>query len=394
VPLCLPEAGLRSVFARSSTLSGLRPLCLPEAGLRFAPTTFVPSTRRFILKQNILIPKNYQAILDLKETEKAIRLIKEFFQTNLSFELNLIRTTAPLFVKANTGINDALNGVEKPVSFAVKDMEQTRVEIVQSLAKWKRMALADYKIKSGEGIYTDMNAIRPDEQLDNLHSLYVDQWDWEKVISPAQRNLHYLKEVVATIYEVIRRTEKYIHHLYPAIKPVLPEHIFFVHSEDLEEQYPDVVPAERENIICREHKAVFVIGIGSKLKNGKPHDGRAADYDDWSTPTDAKHKGLNGDIIVYYPVLDRPFELSSMGIRVNAESMLRQLEIKNELNKKDLWYHQRLLKGEFPQSIGGGIGQSRLCMFYLRKAHVGEIQSSIWPEAVIEHCRENNIFLL
>lgn len=346
------------------------------------------------MKPSLLIPENYHSLLDLKETEKAIRSVKEFFQTNLSFELNLIRTTAPLFVKANTGINDELSGVEKPVSFAVKAMDQTRVEIVQSLAKWKRMVLADYKIRSGEGIYTDMNAIRPDEHLDNLHSLYVDQWDWEKVITREQHNLHYLKEVVSQIYEVIKRTEKYIHYLYPKIKPVLPEQIVFRHSEDLEEEYPDLTPSEREKVLCREHGAVFIIGIGSELRNGKPHDQRAADYDDWSTPTSKVHRGLNGDILVYYPVLDCTYELSSMGIRVNPEALLKQLELKNESDKKNLLYHRRLLNGEFPLSIGGGIGQSRLCMYYLRKAHLGEIQSSIWPEEVINKCRENNIFIL
>ena len=346
------------------------------------------------MKPSLLIPENYHSLLDLKETEKAIRSIKEFFQTNLSFELNLIRTTAPLFVKAGTGINDELSGVEKPVSFAVKAMDQTRVEIVQSLAKWKRMVLADYKIRSGEGIYTDMNAIRPDEHLDNLHSLYVDQWDWEKVITREQHNLHYLKEVVGLIYEVIKRTEKYINHLYPKIKPILPEQIVFRHSEDIEEEYPDLTPSEREMVLCREHGAVFIIGIGSELRNGKPHDQRAADYDDWSTPTSKVHRGLNGDILVYYPVLDCAYELSSMGIRVNPEALLKQLELKNESDKKNLLYHRRLLNGEFPLSIGGGIGQSRLCMYYLRKAHLGEIQSSIWPEEVINKCRENNIFIL
>ncbi len=346
------------------------------------------------MKSSLFIPQKYHSLLDVKETEKAIRLIKEFFQSNLSFELNLMRTTAPLFVKANTGINDELTGVEKPVTFNVKDMGQSWVEIVQSLAKWKRITLADYKIKTGEGIYTDMNAIRPDERMDNLHSIYVDQWDWEKVITPEQHNLQYLKNVVTIIYEVIKRTEKYIFHLYPKIKPILPEHIIFKHSEDLETEYPDLNPTQREIMLCREHGAVFIIGIGSDLSNGKPHDNRAADYDDWSTPTNSKHKGLNGDILVHYPVLDCVYELSSMGIRVDPEALLRQLKLKNEMRKKDLLYHRRLLQGEFPLSIGGGIGQSRLCMFYLRKAHIGEIQSSIWPDDVIKQCRENNIFIL
>ncbi len=346
------------------------------------------------MNNNLITPENYHPFLNLKDTEKAIRLIKEFFQINLSFELNLMRTTAPLFVKSDTGVNDNLNGVEKPVSFKVKDMNNTQVEIVQSLAKWKRIALADFKMKPGEGIYTDMNAIRPDEVLDNLHSLYIDQWDWERVILAKERNLVFLKDIVTKIYDVMKRTEKYICHFYPKIKPVLPENITFIHTEDMEEMYPDLTPQERENVFCKQHGAIFIIGIGGNLKNGKPHDGRASDYDDWATPTNSKYKGLNGDIMVYYSVLDRAFELSSMGIRVNAESLLKQLKLKNNMDRKKLLYHQRLLKGELPLTIGGGIGQSRLCMFYLRKAHIGEIQSSIWSEKMIKDCRHNNIVLL
>ncbi|MBN2410155.1 aspartate--ammonia ligase [candidate division KSB1 bacterium] len=346
------------------------------------------------MNDNLIIPENYHPLLNLKDTEKAIRLIKEFFQINLSFELNLMRTTAPLFVKSDTGINDNLNGVEKPVSFNVKDMNGIKVEIVQSLAKWKRMALADYNIKSGEGIYTDMNAIRPDEILDNLHSLYVDQWDWERVISAKEQNLVFLKDIVIKIYDVMKRTEKYICHFYPKIKPILPENITFIHTEDMEEMYPELTPQERENVLCKQYGAIFIIGIGADLKNGKPHDGRASDYDDWSTPSDGKYKGLNGDIMVYYPVLDRAFELSSMGIRVDAESLMRQLKLKGNMEREKLLYHQCLLKGELPLTIGGGIGQSRLCMFCLRKAHVGEIQSSIWPDEMLRECRQNNIILL
>ncbi len=342
----------------------------------------------------LLIPKNYHSVLSLKETEKAIRLIKEFFQVNLAFELNLIRATAPLFVKSGTGINDNLNGIEKPVSFAVQGLGGDQVEIVQSLAKWKRMALADYAYQPGEGIYTDMNAIRPDEDLDNLHSIYVDQWDWERVITKEERDLTFLKTSVRSIYDVMKRTEKYICHIYPQITPVLPEQIKFMHSEEMEELYPELPPRERENMLCREYGALFVIGIGANLKSGQPHDGRASDYDDWSTPTINHHKGLNGDILVYYPVLDRSFELSSMGIRVDKEALQRQLELKGNQDRQKLLYHSRLLNDELPLSIGGGIGQSRLCMFYLRKAHVGEIQSSIWPEDMIKECRENNIFLL
>jgi len=346
------------------------------------------------MKTQVVFPKNYERLLDFQETEAAIRQIKEFFQVNLAFELNLMRVTAPLFVQAGTGINDDLNGVERPVGFQVKAMNGTRAEIVQSLAKWKRMRLADFGLQPGEGIYTDMNAIRADEMLDNLHSLYVDQWDWERVVSRAERNLDYLKDVVRRIYDVIQRTEKYICHLYPAIDPMLPETITFVHSEELEARYPDLTSKEREKAVCQEHGAVFVIGIGSTLKNGQPHDGRAPDYDDWSTPTLNGYKGLNGDILVYYPVLDCPYELSSMGVRVDAKALLRQLELCGDLERQNLLFHRRLLDGELPLSVGGGIGQSRLCMLYLRKAHIGEIQSSLWPQGMIEECQQNNIFLL
>ncbi len=346
------------------------------------------------MKINLTIPDHYKPLLNLKETEKAIRLIKEFFQINLAVELNLIRVTAPLFVKAGTGINDDLNGVEKPVSFNVKALENMGVEIVQSLAKWKRMMLADYGINHGEGIYTDMNAIRPDEILDNLHSIYVDQWDWEQVISTEERNLNFLKCIVRKIYQVIKRTEKYISQQYDIIQPILPEEVTFVHSEELEEKYSNLTPQERERIICKKHGSVFIIGIGANLKNGKPHDGRAPDYDDWSTPTYNGYKGINGDILVYYPILDIAYELSSMGIRVDAEALKRQLQITGDIDREKLLFHKRLLNGELPQSIGGGIGQSRLCMFYLRKAHIGEIQASIWPDEMIQKCREYNIFLL
>jgi len=333
-------------------------------------------------------------LLNLQETERAIRLIKEFFQVNLSFELNLVRVTAPLFVRANTGINDDLNGVEKPVSFRIKAANDAKAEIVQSLAKWKRLMLADYNFKHGEGLYTDMNAIRPDEELDNLHSLYVDQWDWERIISPEERNLEFLKEIVQKIYDVIKRTEKYVCHYYNVINPFLPEKITFVHSEELEERYGDLTPPEREKTVCQEYGAVFVIGIGADLKNGKPHDGRAPDYDDWSTPTHRGYRGLNGDILVYYPILDCSYELSSMGIRVDEKTLMRQLEIRGVTERTNLYFHRRLLDGTLPLSVGGGIGQSRLCMLYLQKAHIGEIQSSLWPEDMINQCRENNIFLL
>jgi aspartate--ammonia ligase len=346
------------------------------------------------MHREINLPKNYDPLLDLKETEKAIRLIKEFFQINLAVELNLLRVTAPLFVQAGTGINDNLNGVEKPVSFRINDMNGTTAEIVQSLAKWKRMMLADYGFKLGSGLYTDMNAIRPDENLGNLHSLYVDQWDWERVISREERTVAFLELIVKKIYNVIKRTEIYISQQYPSIQPFLPEEITFIHSEELLDKYPDKTPAEREGAICQEHGAVFIIGIGGKLKGGEPHDGRAPDYDDWSTPNGNGYEGLNGDIVVNYPLLDCAFELSSMGIRVDAEALERQLQITDNLDRRKLYFHQRLLNNELPLSIGGGIGQSRLCMLYLQKAHVGEIQASIWPDEMIKRCRENNIFLL
>jgi aspartate--ammonia ligase len=343
---------------------------------------------------NLLLPSSYRSILSPKETENAIRLIKTFFQTNLAFELNLIRVTAPLFVESGTGINDDLNGIEKPISFPVSGINGKRAEIVQSLAKWKRMALADLGFAHGEGLYTDMNAIRPDEVLDNTHSLYVDQWDWERVISREERSLGFLRFIVQRIYEVIRRTEKYVGYTYPMIKPELPEEIRFVHAEELEEAHPGLTPKERENRICREHGAVFVIGIGAPLGSGTPHDGRAPDYDDWSTPTINGYKGLNGDILVHYPLFDRALELSSMGIRVDAEGLLSQLDCTGQTGRKELFFHRRLLAGELPLSIGGGIGQSRLCMFYLRKAHIGEIQASLWPQDMVRTCREKEIFLL
>jgi len=346
------------------------------------------------MKSSLYIPKQYTPLLDLRETEKAIGQIKTFFQTNLSFELELMRVTAPLFVRAGTGINDDLNGIERPVSFNIQGANNVGVEMVQSLAKWKRMMLADYGVQQGHGLCADMNAIRPDDILDNTHSIYVDQWDWERVISEEERNLEFLKGIVRKIYDVIRRTEKYICYRRNVIEPILPEEITFVHSEELEEKYPDLTPKERENIICREAGAVFLIGIGGTLKSGKPHDGRAPDYDDWSTPTGGGRMGLNGDILVHYPLFDCAYELSSMGIRVDSEALLRQLEITDNNERKELLFHRRLLNGELPLSIGGGIGQSRLCMFYLRKAHIGEIQASIWPDDMVETCRKNKIFLL
>lgn len=343
--------------------------------------------------KNNIIPKDYQPILDAIETEKAIKLIKDFFQTNLAEALNLRRVTAPLFVKAGTGINDNLNGVERPVSFPIKEMEDTTAEIVQSLAKWKRLTLAQLQINHGQGIYTDMNAIRPDEGLDNLHSLYVDQWDWEKVMSEEERNLEFLQSIVNQIYQAMKKTEFYMHAHYTDIKPILPDEITFIHSRELEAKYPDLSPKSREDKICQEYGAVFIIGIGAALSDGRPHDGRAPDYDDWITPTEIG-PGLNGDIIVWNPVLERAFELSSMGIRVDPESLDKQLEITGTSERRKLLFHKKLLSDELPLSVGGGIGQSRLCMFYLKKAHIGEVQSSIWPEDMIEACLQNNISLL
>jgi aspartate--ammonia ligase len=343
---------------------------------------------------DLLLPDGYRPLLEPKETEKAIRLIKEFFQENLAFELNLMRVTAPLFVQAGTGINDDLNGVERPISFAVKGMNDTRAEIVQSLAKWKRLALAKLGLGPGEGLYTDMNALRPDEELDNLHSIYVDQWDWERVITREERDLDLLRATVRRIYDVIRRTEKYVCHHYPSLEPFLPPEITFFHAEDLEARFPRLSPRERETEVCREHRAVFVIGIGGALRGGQPHDGRAPDYDDWSTPTDGGHSGLNGDILVHNPVLGGAFELSSMGIRVDPAALERQLELCNANERRDLLFHRRLLANELPLSIGGGIGQSRLCMLYLQKAHVGEIQASLWPEEMERRCAAHGIHLL
>lgn len=336
--------------------------------------------------------ENYRSILDVMETENAIKLIKDFFQLNLAEALDLKRVTAPLFVEAGTGVNDDLNGVERPISFEVKHMNNTKAEIVQSLAKWKRLTLANLKISSGKGIYTDMNAIRPDEILDSLHSLYVDQWDWERVISIEERNLDFLKSVVKKIYRVMKQTEYFINKQHPEIKAILPEDIVFFHSEELEEKYPELMPREREDAICEEFGAVFIIGIGAPLKNGQPHDGRAPDYDDWTTPT-LRGKGLNGDIIVWYPVLETAFEISSMGIRVDQQVLEQQLDMTGTTERKKMLFHKRLLKGELPLSIGGGIGQSRLCMFLLKKAHIGEVQASIWPDEIREECRKKDIFL-
>lgn len=342
----------------------------------------------------LIKPIDYRSLLDMKQTEQGIKLIKEFFQQNISTELRLRRVTAPLFVLQGLGINDDLNGVERAVSFPIKDLGDARAEVVHSLAKWKRLSLAEYKIEPGYGIYTDMNAIRADEELDNLHSLYVDQWDWEAVITKEQRTVAYLKNVVERIYAAIRRTEYLTCETYPQIKPFLPEKITFVHAEELLQMYPDKSPKEREDAICEKYGAVFIIGIGGKLSNGEKHDGRAPDYDDWSTVGENGLAGLNGDILIWYPVLGRSFELSSMGIRVNKEALLLQLKLEGKEEREGLYFHQKLLNDELPLSIGGGIGQSRLCMVLLHKGHIGEIQASIWPDDMRQACKKLGMTLI
>ena len=334
----------------------------------------------------MIFPPRYRDLLGSAEAnERAIKAVKDMFQQNLSAQLALLRVTAPMVVLSGTGINDDLNGVERPVSVPVKGLDGSRAEVVHSLAKWKRLKLAQLGIAPGRGIYTDMNALRPDEELDNLHSIYVDQWDWEKVIRPEDRNLDYLKRTVRRIYEAVKVTENRLYVEFPQIEPVLPEDICFIDSEDLLQRYPGMGPKERENAICRERKAVFIIGIGAPLSDGRPHDGRATDYDDWT---------LNGDLLLWNPILESAFEISSMGIRVDAESLHRQLASRGQTARESLYYHRELLAGRLPQTIGGGIGQSRLCMYLLRKAHIGEIQSSLWPEDMRKACAEAGIELV
>lgn len=339
-------------------------------------------------------PTNYNPILNLQQTELGIMKIKDFLQSNLSAELRLRRVTAPLFVLRGTGINDDLNGVERAVNFPIKDFGDARAEVVHSLAKWKRLILADYGIENGYGIYTDMNAIRADEELGNLHSLYVDQWDWERVMTAEERNIDFLKMIVSRIYATLLRTEYLVSESFPEIKPVLPPEIKFIHAEELRRLYPDKTPKEREYEIAKKHKAVFIIGIGGALGDGLKHDGRAPDYDDWTTVGENGLAGLNGDIILWNPVLELPFEISSMGIRVDKDALLRQLEIEGKLERLDMYFHKRLMNDTLPLSIGGGIGQSRICMFFLRKAHIGEIQASIWPQEMIDECKSLNINLI
>ena len=334
---------------------------------------------------NLILPEGYSSVIGVMENQRAIKNIKDYFQKELAFELKLLRVSAPLFVAPETGLNDNLNGVERTVSFTVKDIDEKPVEIVQSLAKWKRMALGKYGFKPGTGLYTDMNAIRSDEELDNLHSIYVDQWDWEKVIRREDRTEEYLHQVVRSIYRALKSLNDFVNRQYNELKTDLPDEIFFITSQELEDRYPDLDAKARENEICREKRAVFVGKIGGALKSGEVHDGRAPDYDDWE---------LNGDILLWNDILESAFEISSMGIRVDEDAMKRQLKIAGAEDRMEMDFHKKILNRELPYSIGGGIGQSRLCMYFLRKAHIGEVQAAIWPEDMIETCREHEIILL
>lgn len=335
--------------------------------------------------KNLIIPQGYRSSLDLKETEIAIKKTKDFFEKELAKAMNLTRVSAPLFVKPETGLNDNLNGTEKPVSFKVKDAQSCEAEIVHSLAKWKRMALHRYGFEPQEGLYTDMNAIRCEEDLDNIHSIYVDQWDWEKIISPEERTEEKLKEIVNTLYSVFKKTEAYIYAEYPSIKPSLPDDIYFITTQELEDLYPTLSSKEREHQIAKEKGAVFIMKIGGQLLSGEKHDGRAPDYDDWT---------LNGDIVFWFSTLEIGLELSSMGIRVDAAALERQLELEGCTDRKSMPFHKMLLDNKLPQTVGGGIGQSRICMFFLQKAHIGEVQSSIWSDEMHETLEASGIYLL
>lgn len=341
----------------------------------------------------LYIPKNYRPKLAPESMEQAIKMLKNTFQEELSRQLNLRRVTAPLFVLTGTGINDDLNGVERAVSFPIKCMGERRAEVVHSLAKWKRMKLGSHDIPAGFGLYTDMNAIRADEDLDNIHSLYVDQWDWERTMTAEDRNIEFLKSIVTKIYEALKHVEATVYKQYNHITPFLPENITFIHTSELLEMYPDKTSKEREFEAAKKYGAIFVIGIGGIMADGKKHDGRAPDYDDWSTIGENGLQGLNGDIVLWNPVLNNAFEISSMGIRVDKAALLRQLELENCLERTSLEFHKALLEDRIPLSIGGGIGQSRLCMYFLRCAHIGEVQASIWPEDMISECEANNIIL-
>ena len=347
------------------------------------------------MKDTVFTPaSDVQVLLSPLEMEKAIEFVKTEFSSELAKSLKLHKVVAPMLVKKGTGINDDLNGIEKPVSFRAPSLGDCSVEVVHSLAKWKRMKIGQLGLEPGEGILTDMRAIRADEELSTIHSLYVDQWDWEKRILPEDRKLETLTQTVKTIYAAIKATEEKLSQAFPSIVPILPSEIKFVHTEDLKQQYPDLTSKEREDKVAKEYGAVFIIGIGGQIEGGEPHDGRAPDYDDWTTPTEGGRKGLNGDIIVWNAALNRAFELSSMGIRVDAEALRRQLEIASCPDRAELPFHAALLAGKLPQTLGGGIGQSRLCMFMLRKKHIGEVQASLWPDAMMDDCVKQGIGLL
>ena len=335
--------------------------------------------------EGIFIPKGYKSPKTIRETEIQIKEVKDYFEVALAKALNLTRVSAPLFVTPESGLNDNLNGVERPVKFGIKENGDKEVEIVHSLAKWKRMALKKYGFNKGEGLYTDMTAIRRDEDTDNLHSIYVDQWDWEKIIDKSDRNVETLKETVNSIYSAIKETEDYLNRKYPEIDKILPDEITFVTTQELEDRWPELTPKDRENEITKEHKAVFLMKIGGALLSGEKHDGRAPDYDDWE---------LNGDILVYFPTLGSSIELSSMGIRVDEDSLVSQLKIAGCEERAKLPFQKAILDKELPYTIGGGIGQSRICMFFLRRAHVGEVQSSIWKDGVVEYAAKCGVNLL
>lgn len=334
---------------------------------------------------NLIIPDGYKPAIDIRQTEVAIKDVKDFFERELAKQLNLTRVSAPLFVVPESGLNDNLNGFERPVSFGIKEQNDAKVEIVHSLAKWKRLALKRYDFSVGEGLYTDMNAIRRDEDTDNIHSIFVDQWDWEKIITKETRTMETLQNTVKNVYKALKITEEFISNKYGYIDPIMPDEISFITTQELEDMYPDCTPKDREYKIAKLKGAVFIMQIGGALKSGERHDGRAPDYDDWT---------LNGDIIMYYPVLDIALELSSMGIRVDEESLKSQLKISDCMDRAQLPFQKALLNGELPYTIGGGIGQSRICMFFLRKAHIGEVQSSIWPEEVVDFAASKGITFL
>lgn len=335
--------------------------------------------------EHLIIPEQYTPAIDLRETQVAIKIIKDFFQRELARQLNLTRVSAPLFVLPQSGLNDNLNGVERPVTFGIREQDDSEAEIVHSLAKWKRMALKQYGFSEGEGLYTDMSAIRRDEDTDNIHSIYVDQWDWERIIARKDRNRETLEQTVRMVYKALKVTEDYMAYEYEYVGRYLPDHIEFITSQELEDRYPDCTPKEREYEIAKLHRAVFIEQIGGRLRSGEPHDGRAPDYDDWS---------LNGDIIVYYPVLDIALELSSMGIRVDEDTLKEQLKTAGCEERAELAFQKALLNGELPYTVGGGIGQSRICMFFLRKAHIGEVQASVWPEGIRTRAQAHGICLL